>query len=119
MTDVMTLARVAASLLVVLVLVVVSLRLAGPWLQRMSRPRGGRIVIAEIVPLDREHRLALVHVDDRELLVGFGRGGVQRLAWWQQAGGGEGGMGNGEGEAPSTSAGDPTSTPSPQEGIAR
>ena len=82
MTDVMTLARVAASLLVVLALVVITLKLAAPWLQRVARPKAGRIAIAEVVPLDRQHHVALVRIDQRELLVGFGSGAITRLADW-------------------------------------
>lgn len=82
MTDVLLLARVAGSLLVVLALVVISLKIAAPWLQRVARPKGGRIAVTEIVPLDRQHHVALVRIDDRELLVGFGAGTITRLADW-------------------------------------
>lgn len=85
MTDVLLLARVAASLLVVLALVVITLKLAGPWLQKVARPKSGRIAVAEVVPLDRQHHVALVRVDQRELLVGFGSGSITRLADWPAA----------------------------------
>ncbi len=71
------LARVAASLVVVVLLVVFGARLA----RRAGLPRRGTAIqVRERVPLSRDAFLAVVEVADRGLLLGVGPQGVRVLS---------------------------------------
>lgn len=73
-----------ASLAVVVVLIVVTLRFGLPLLQKFQRNAGTprRIQVIEITPLDRSTRLALVEVENREYFLALTADRVARLDSW-------------------------------------
>ncbi|HVS01996.1 MAG TPA: flagellar biosynthetic protein FliO [Thermoanaerobaculia bacterium] len=75
--------RVVLSLAVVLALAVVVLRFGLPRLMHLqASSQGKRLQVLESVPLDRQHRVALVRVGGKEYLVAFGGGEVTTLDAW-------------------------------------
>ncbi len=84
--EIWQLLRVMASLVVVVVLIVISLRFALPLLQRMQSKAMAekRIQVAEITPLDRTTRLALVKVEGREYFLALTAERVTSIDSWTQ-----------------------------------
>lgn len=113
MPELWTLLRVVVSLAVVLALAVVALRFGLPRLMGMGALGGARtrrLQVLESAPLDRQHRVALVRVGEREYLLGVGSAQVTALDSWP--------AGDAHGElAPAASAGAPG--PQAAEGTAR
>ena len=88
MPELWTLLRVVVSLGVVLALAVVALRFGLPRLMAMGALGGGRsqrLQVLESAPLDRQHRVALVRVGEREYLLGVGVAQVTALDSWPVA----------------------------------
>ena len=89
MPELWTLLRVVVSLAVVLALAVVALRFGLPRLMGMGAlggARSRRLQVLESAPLDRQHRVALVRVGEREYLLGVGSAQVTALDSWPAAG---------------------------------
>lgn len=87
MSELLFAGRLLLALLVVLSVAVLSLRFVLPRLGgAFARRRGTELTLLEVQPLDRQHRLALVSVAGRRLLLGFGGGSVSRLASWADDG---------------------------------
>lgn len=80
--DVLPLVRVLAALAVVLALAVIALRFVLPRLQGLQTREARRIEVVEVRLLDRQHRVALLRVGRRELLVAFGQGSAATLGSW-------------------------------------
>jgi flagellar biogenesis protein FliO len=72
------------SLVVVLALAVVALRWVLPRLMGLTPGRGGerRLRLVEALPLDRQHRVALLRAGAREYLLGLGGGRVTAIDSW-------------------------------------
>ena len=86
MPELWTLLRVVVSLAVVLALAVVALRFGLPRLMGMGALGGARtrrMQVLESAPLDRQHRVALVRVGEREYLLGVGSAQVTALDSWR------------------------------------
>ena len=67
-----------------LALALVTLRFVLPRLMGITPSRGGqrRLRLVEALPLDRQHRIALLRAGDREYLVGLGGGRVTPIDAW-------------------------------------
>jgi flagellar biogenesis protein FliO len=75
--------RVLLSLAIVLALALVTLRWVLPRLMGLTPARGkSRLKLLEALPLDRQHRVALLRAGDREYLLGLGAGHVTALDSW-------------------------------------
>ena len=68
----------------VLALALVTLRFVLPRLMGLTPSRGGqrRLRLVEALPLDRQHRVALLRAGDREYLLGLGGGRVTAIDAW-------------------------------------
>jgi flagellar biogenesis protein FliO len=79
--------RVLLSLAIVLGLALVSIRWVLPRLVGMVPGRGAapRLKLLDALPLDRQHRVALVRVGSREYLLGLGAGHVTAIDSWPAA----------------------------------
>ena len=65
-------------------LALVTLRWVLPRLMGLTPGRGGqrRLRLVEALPLDRQHRVALVRAGNREYLLGLGTGRVTTIDAW-------------------------------------
>ena len=64
-------------------LAVVLLRLGAPLLERLRLKRSTQMQLLELLPLDRHHKVALVRVREKEILLGLAQGHVAPLGEWQ------------------------------------
>ncbi len=74
--------NVAAALTFVVLLAVVLLRFAAPWLQRLQTPGGAQIEVLEVKALDRQNRCALVRVRGEDFLIAVSGGSPSLLRSW-------------------------------------
>lgn len=74
--------RVIASLIFVLALAIVLLKFGLPIFVRARSRSKSRVKVIEIVSLDRQHRLAIIQVEEQSMLIGYGGGAFTRLAQW-------------------------------------
>jgi flagellar biogenesis protein FliO len=87
MEQLWVLVRVLLSLAIVLALAVVVLRYVLPRLMGLTPARGSRqrLRLLEALPLDRQHRVALLRAGDHEYLLGLGGGRVTAIDSWPAA----------------------------------
>lgn len=85
MNELLLLGRFLLALVMVIALAVLSLRFLLPRLGGVfGRRRGAEIRLDEVQPIDRQHKVALITVAGRRLLLGLGGGEVTRLASWPE-----------------------------------